>query len=103
MVEEAPDLQPLTQDIIEDNLVELPAWNYADDQLSKEFDFSSFLEVVNFINKLAPFFEQVEHHPDIHIYYNKVVFELQTHDAGDKVTQRDFIVANEIEQRYDER
>ena len=37
-----------------------------------------------------------DHHPDIHIYYNKVEIELSTHSIGG-LSGNDFIVARKIE------
>lgn len=68
--------------------------------MTKEYQFKNFAEAVSFINKLAPFCDKINHHPDIHIYYNKIIFELKTHDAGDKVTEKDYILAKEIERLY---
>jgi pterin-4a-carbinolamine dehydratase len=39
----------------------------------------------------------------MHIYYNKIVFELQRFDADRKVTDKDFVVAKEIENKYKNR
>jgi len=69
---------------------------------SKKFEFKSFTGAVNFIVKLAPFCNKTDHHPDIHIYYKKVLFELQRFSIGGKVTERDFTVAEEIERLFEE-
>ena len=57
--------------------------------------------VVDFIDSLTEVFQETDNHPDIHIYYSRVVFELYTHSAGNKVTEIDFIVAMEIERVYE--
>ncbi len=79
---------------------ELPGWSYQEDKISKTFSFKDFMDSLNFVNKLAPYFEEMDHHPDTHIMYSKVLFELQRFDAGGKVTDRDIAVAKEIEKRY---
>ncbi len=94
---------PLSEGEIREKLKELPGWTYADDKLKKEFKFNDFVDSLGFINKLTPFFEEKDHHPDTHIFYNKVLFELQRFDIGGKVTDRDFEVASEIERVYAER
>ncbi len=91
------DKNILTEGEINERLGSLPGWTYGDDKIRKEFKFKDFMAVVDFINKLAPYCEQVDHHPDIHIFYNKVLFELQRFDIGGKVTERDFTVASHIE------
>ena len=94
------DLRPLSQVEIKERLKYFPAWKYANNKISKEFEFSSFSEAVEFVGKLAPFCNEVDHHPDIHIYYKKIVFDLQRFDIGGKVTEKDFIIAEEIERLY---
>jgi len=72
-------------------------------KISKEFKFEDFMGSLNFVNKLAPFCEREDHHPDIHIFYSKILFELQRFDIGGKITDKDFAVAQEIERLYNER
>ena len=78
----------------------LSGWSYKNGKLTKEYNFRKFLYGIKFIDGVSSFFEKINHHADIHIYYTKIVFELQTFDAGGKVTDLDFEVAKEIEKRY---
>ena len=94
------DLRILTTDEIIGKLKDFPGWDYRDDRISKEFVFGSFSEAVNFVEKLAPFCNKIDHHPDVHIYYKKIVFDLTRFSVGGKVTQRDFTVASEIERLF---
>jgi 4a-hydroxytetrahydrobiopterin dehydratase len=96
------DIRVLSGSEIQDKLKDFPGWNYHDDKISKQFEFRSFNNVVEFINKLAPFCNRIDHHPDIHIYYKKILFDLQRFSVGGKVTDRDFTVAKEIERLYSE-
>jgi len=93
----------LSKEDIREKLKTLPGWEYADDKIRKEFKFADFADSLDFINKMAPFFEKMDHHPDTHIFYSKVLFELQRCDIGGKVADRDFEVASEIERVYGER
>ncbi|MBX4181654.1 4a-hydroxytetrahydrobiopterin dehydratase [Candidatus Parcubacteria bacterium] len=93
----------LTSEQIEDGLKNLPDWKFEDDKLSKEFKFNDFMDSLNFINKMAPIFEANDHHPDTHIMYSKILFELQRFDVGGKVTDRDLFIAGEIEKAYQSR
>jgi len=90
----------LSQEEIKEKLNAFPGWEYGDSKIRKELEFKDFLSVVEFINRLAPYCEKMDHHPDIHIFYNKVLFELQRFDAGGKVTDKDFMVAGEIERLF---
>ncbi len=90
----------LTQEEIEKELVNLPGWTYADDKLAKEFEFSDFVGSLSFINRMVAYFQEMDHHPDVHIFYSKVKMELQRFDAGSKVTDRDITVAKKIDETY---
>ena len=90
----------LSKEEVQEGLKNLPGWNYADDKISKEFKFNDFTDSLLFVNKMAPVFEENDHHPDTHIMYSKVLFELQRFDSGNKVTDRDLFIAHEIEKEY---
>lgn len=90
------------QEIME-KLKSFPGWDYKDNKIIKEFKFNDFMDSLGFINKLAPYCEELDHHPDVHIFYNKILFELTRYDAGGKVTDKDFIIADKIEELYRKR
>lgn len=94
------DLKPLNKIEIAKNLKSFKGWSYKDNKITKEFTLDSFSKVIRLLNILTPFCNKIDHHPDIHIYYKKVVFELQRFSVGGKVTQRDFKVAKKIETIY---
>jgi 4a-hydroxytetrahydrobiopterin dehydratase len=52
---------------------------------------------MKFVNSLVEPAEQMGHHPDLSISYNRVVITLTTHDAGG-LTQKDFDLAKQISQ-----
>ncbi|MFI5205355.1 MAG: 4a-hydroxytetrahydrobiopterin dehydratase [Candidatus Paceibacterales bacterium] len=92
----------LTPEQIQQELTSLPVWTFKDDKISKQFEFADFMGSLHFINKLAPYCEEIDHHPDVHIFYSKVLFELQRFDVGGKVTNKDILVAKKIEMLYSE-
>jgi 4a-hydroxytetrahydrobiopterin dehydratase len=94
------DIQVLSVEEINKKLKDIPGWQYLDNKISKEFKFREFLDVLMFLVKMVPFFEKNDHHPDIHIYYSRVLFELSRWDAGGKVTDMDFTTASEIERVF---
>ena len=65
-------------------------------KISKEFKFKDFIGAVNFVNSIAEIAEEEGHHPDIHIFYNKVLLELSTHSIGG-LSENDFILAAKID------
>ena len=73
-------------------------WEVLDEKkLRKQFDFDDFGPVMKFVNKVAALAEREGHHPDMHVYFDKVVFEIWTHAAGG-LTENDFILAAKIEE-----
>lgn len=96
------NIPSLNETEIKQKLKEIPGWEYRDNKLAREFKFKDFNYSLNFIDSLAEIFEETDHHPDIHIYYSRVIFELNTHSAGNKVTEIDFIVAAEINRVYND-
>src|SRR5262245_32115660 len=93
--------QALGETQIQNALSDLPGWAYDDNKISKEFEFKDFVDSLSFINSLATYFETNDHHPDCHILYNKVKFELTRYDIGGKVTDRDIETAKHIERAYE--
>ncbi|AKM82364.1 TPA: 4a-hydroxytetrahydrobiopterin dehydratase [Candidatus Berkelbacteria bacterium] len=94
------DLQPLSQAEIYERLINLPGWKYSGNKITKTFEFKSFSDGLELVNSLAPFCNEIDHHPDIIIKYKKITFELSRFSIGSKVTERDFTVAKKIEKLY---
>ena len=73
------------------------AWEVVDGKKIKtKFKFKDFGQAMEFVNKVADLAEGEGHHPNIKIYYNKVVIELTTHVIGG-LSENDFILASKIE------
>jgi 4a-hydroxytetrahydrobiopterin dehydratase len=80
---------------IQQALPRLPGWKKSGNALERVFQFESFVQAMKFVNHIAEAAEAVNHHPDIHISYNKVMLTLVSHDSGG-VTQRDIRMAGKI-------
>lgn len=90
----------LTEEEIRSELMNLPGWTFANEKISKEFQFMDFVGSLSFVNRLVAYFQEMDHHPDVKIMYNKVKLDLQRFDAGGKVTDKDIIVAKKIEETF---
>ena len=86
----------LSDDQIEQKLRELPAWTREGDSLVCEFKFEDFQASVDFVNRITPPAEEMNHHPDIAISWNKVDLTLSTHSEGG-LTENDFELAARID------
>lgn len=73
-------------------------WAITNDRLCKTFTFLDFTAAFAFMTRVALIAEKMDHHPDWTNVYNRVEIRLNTHDAGGKVTERDFELAKKIEE-----
>lgn len=73
------------------------SWTEQDHKLVKAFRFRDFSEAFAFLTRVAIEAEKRNHHPEIYNVYNKVVISLQTHDAGNVVTEKDHELAAAID------
>lgn len=72
-------------------------WKESSEGLKKTFAFKNFKESLKFVNEVGDLAETLNHHPDIDIRYNKVHLTTITHDAGNKVTEKDVKLAEKID------
>jgi len=72
-------------------------WKTENNRLTKTFEFKDFGEAFGFMTRVALVAEKMNHHPTWTNTWNKVQFELSTHDAGDVVTDKDRKLAEEID------
>ncbi len=72
-------------------------WKEENHRLKKTFTFKDFVEAFGFMTKVAIEAEKMNHHPNWSNVYNSVSFELNTHDAGDMVTEKDHALAKIID------
>ena len=72
-------------------------WHETNNKLHKAFEFKDFSEAFSFMTRVALLAEKMNHHPTWTNTYNKVEIWLNTHDAGDKVTDKDRALAKEID------
>jgi len=80
---------------IQQALQRLPGWRRNGKAIERAFQFTGFVQAMEFVNQIAEAAETLNHHPDIAINYNKVTLALISHDSGG-VTQRDIKMAGRI-------
>jgi len=91
-------VEPLKEDAIVTYMSYLKtSWDVVENKkIQRIFEFKYFTESIDFVNKVADLANSEGHHPDIHIFYNKVTIELWTHAIGG-LSENDFILARKIE------
>jgi 4a-hydroxytetrahydrobiopterin dehydratase len=72
-------------------------WIQEDNRLKKTFKFKDFTAAFGFMTRVALIAEKMDHHPFWTNVYNTVTIELNTHDAGDVVTDKDYKLAKAID------
>ncbi|RNC79428.1 MAG: 4a-hydroxytetrahydrobiopterin dehydratase [Balneola sp.] len=90
-------MEALTELQITEKLESISGWSYKSDTIQKKFELSDFKEALGFIVRVGLEAELLGHHPNLANVYNQVTISLQTHDVGNKVTEKDFELATRIE------
>lgn len=75
---------------------DLSGWRFDRGEIFKNFKFGTFLEAIDFINRVAERAEAANHHPDLENHYNRVRIALHTWTENG-VTAKDIALAREIE------
>ncbi len=86
----------MADDEIDARLEHLEGWERSGDSIRKQFKLDDFVGSVEFVNRLVAPAEDMGHHPDLEISWNKVTVSLSTHSQGG-LTEADFDLAARIE------
>ena len=86
----------LNDEDIQAELDKLEGWSREGDSIRRELKFDDFQGSIDFVNRITPPAEEMNHHPDIAISWNKVQLTLSTHSEGG-LTERDFELASRID------
>jgi 4a-hydroxytetrahydrobiopterin dehydratase len=81
---------------IEERLARLEGWERHGDAIRKAFDNGDFKGSVDFVNRLTPAAEAMNHHPDLEISWKTVTVTISTHSEGG-LTANDFELASKID------
>ncbi len=72
-------------------------WIEQNNKLQKTFVFKSFVEAIAWMSKASLIIDKMDHHPEWTNIYNRVQVSLSTHDAGNIVTEKDTMLAEELD------
>lgn len=72
-------------------------WQEQDNKLYKKFVFKNFSEAFAFMTRVAFEAEKLDHHPNWNNVWNTVEIWLNTHSAGNIVTDKDRELAKKID------
>ena len=85
----------LSDEEIEERLAGLDGWERDGDAIQqRRSSCDDFKGSVDFVNRLTPEAEEMNHHPDLEISWNKVTVTITTHSEGG-LTENDFELARQ--------
>jgi 4a-hydroxytetrahydrobiopterin dehydratase len=88
----------LSDDEVQQRLGELAGWEREGGSIVRKFKFDDFVGSVDFVNRITPPAQEMNHHPDLEISWNEVTVTLSTHSEGG-LTENDFALAHAIDQQ----
>ena len=87
---------PLSESEIQNLLQNVTGWEYANNCISKTYQFKNYYETMAFVNASAWVSHREDHHPDLDVGYNKCRVLYTTH-AINGLSENDFICAAKID------
>jgi 4a-hydroxytetrahydrobiopterin dehydratase len=87
----------LSEEQIRERLSRLEGWERDGEAIRRRFELDDFMGSVDFVNRLTPEAEAMNHHPDLEISWNKVTVRISTHSEGG-LTENDFELARRIDE-----
>jgi 4a-hydroxytetrahydrobiopterin dehydratase len=90
---------PLPAEDLSRRLSELDGWEKAPDREEIHRTFSvEYYIAVQAINEVMVPARRLQHHPDIDLRWETLHFSLTTYSAGQRITELDFLLAEQIDQ-----
>ncbi len=73
--------------------------NVNDEFLQKKFEFSNFVDALDFVNRAGEICETQDHHAEFTLSWGQVIVKTWSHDVGG-ITDRDTKLADAIDKVY---
>ncbi|GAA2355301.1 4a-hydroxytetrahydrobiopterin dehydratase [Streptomyces sp. XM4011] len=90
--------QPLTDLEIAETLSGLPGWRAEDDHLVRSYTLAGHPAAVALLVHISVAQEELNHHAELTLVYNRLGIALNTHSVGGKITELDAQLARRIEE-----
>lgn len=90
--------KPLSNDEIKKLLSQINQWEISGEgkKIQKIFNFKNYYQTMAFVNAIAWIANKENHHPDLHVSFNRCVVEYTTH-AINGLSENDFICAAKVD------
>ena len=82
----------MSEQAVRDHLAQTSGWREANGAIEKTYAFKGWLETVAFVDALAWVCHVEDHHPDLHLSFERCTVRFSTHSAGG-ISVNDFICA----------
>ncbi|KUL33976.1 pterin-4-alpha-carbinolamine dehydratase [Streptomyces sp. NRRL F-4489] len=89
---------PLDDAEIQDRLRDLPGWAAEGSRLHRGYRFDRHFQGAAMVIHIAQIQEELGHHADLTLSYNRLAVAVTTHSAGSRITYLDFGLARRIEE-----
>ncbi|RKN35112.1 4a-hydroxytetrahydrobiopterin dehydratase [Streptomyces hoynatensis] len=90
--------KPLTESEIAEALGGLPGWTVEENRLIRSYGLPGHLAAVALLVHVATVQEELGHHADLALTYDRLGVAVTTHSAGGRLTALDFTLARRIEE-----
>ena len=90
-------VEPLTTTEVQERLAELPGWSVEGELLCRRYAFHGHLPAAAMVIHIAQIQEELGHHADLTLGYNRLAVAVNTHSIGGRITDLDFGLASRIE------
>lgn len=70
------------------------------EEIKRRFEFKGFKVALLFVQEVGKIAEELHHHPDIYIGFNRVEIKISTHDVNG-LTELDFLLAREVDALFE--
>ena len=68
-------------------------------KLRREYKFKTYMDGVSWILLAGDISDQEDHHPDLHVFFRRVVVEVWTHTVNG-LSENDYILAAKLDHSY---
>jgi 4a-hydroxytetrahydrobiopterin dehydratase len=90
----------LSNEDVQARLAELgDDWEKYGNSLRREYKFDDFTGAVDFINRLTPVANEMNHHPDVFLTWGRVRVSLISHSEHG-ITEKDFELAKKLDELH---
>ncbi|MFE6774483.1 4a-hydroxytetrahydrobiopterin dehydratase [Streptomyces sp. NPDC057702] len=89
--------QPLSRQEIDERLGELPGWSTDGERITRTYAFPGHPQGAAMVVHVAQLQEELNHHADLLLSYDKLTVTVNTHSVGGKVTDLDLELARRLE------